>query len=175
MDQSSVRKVCSPDEDYLVSPKVDGVRYLLMYFSPEDGGDAGVTAELKGRCILVDRALKAYSIPAPWATCHTLLLDGELVRLEDGHVIYVVFDVLYAAGIRLPLTCPLEHRLAQLPTLPGSALAQVGVRELVQGQNVFRGFLRGGWGRGGRGKMHETSSGSNKGFRIQNPLVRLCL
>jgi hypothetical protein len=96
-------KIC----DYAFSPKVDGVRYMLVFFHNRQGLPVAA---------MVDREFQVWTVPAeglPLRFFSGTVLDGELVRcsLNPGveprepkkvadHSAYLVFDCLMSCGNR---------------------------------------------------------------------------
>lgn len=85
-------KLLSSNE-YVVSEKTDGVRYLLLISQFSDGK--------RPFAVLVDRAFKMYQIQicAPAYIYKGSLFDGELVwDNESGFMKFLIFDVVAFAG-----------------------------------------------------------------------------
>ena len=82
------------EEDYLVALKTDGVRHLLLLTTKPNSAEP--------IAIMIDRTKRMYEIEI-WANEdffeHGSLYDGELVW-EQNVLVYVVFDVIYAKGVR---------------------------------------------------------------------------
>lgn len=85
------------EQDFLVSSKLDGIRFLLLMGRME-GSDS---------CYfyMVDRAYHLYKINVEVEAaylqqlCSGTLLDGELVRDREGKLHYVVFDIVSSQGL----------------------------------------------------------------------------
>lgn len=82
------------EEDYLVALKTDGVRHLLLLTTKPNSAEP--------IAIMIDRTKRMYEIEI-WANEdffeHGSLYDGELVW-EQNVLVYIVFDVIYAKGVR---------------------------------------------------------------------------
>lgn len=82
--------------EYVVAYKTDGVRYMLMLTLRPDGAPIA---------LMIDRALIMYEIEV-WGNeeffSEGTLLDGELTwdSLEERSLVYLVFDIITAAGER---------------------------------------------------------------------------
>jgi len=81
---------------YWVGEKTDGVRMFLVM-----GFREGADGEDHEYAVLVDRAFRIYNVlmESNYDNYYAgSLFDGELVTLEDGSLLYVVFDVVAASG-----------------------------------------------------------------------------
>lgn len=82
-----LRKMMKQPQDYVVSEKTDGVRYMLFVDNTH-------------RVLLVDRTLKMYDTNVDCTALKATLLDGELVfDFEHGAYKYAVFDCTYSNGL----------------------------------------------------------------------------
>lgn len=103
---------CSPD-DYMVTPKTDGVRYLLLLtVTPEDARPVAV---------MIGRDMEMYEVQV-WGTEDLFttgtLLDGELALCKgaEPRAKYFAFDAMAVAGEKLVMR-PLCDRLCALRAL----------------------------------------------------------
>ncbi|AGE50291.1 mRNA-capping enzyme (mRNA guanylyltransferase) [Acanthocystis turfacea Chlorella virus Canal-1] len=78
--------------DYVISPKTDGTRYILMFTRLYN----------YKMVIIVDRALNVYLLPlqiVPRNLYQGTLFDGELTVTKSGKPTFVLFDAVVVAGV----------------------------------------------------------------------------
>lgn len=108
---------------YWVAPKTDGNRFLLM----------AVVVRGQKLAVLVDRAMRFFVVPGclPAVSFNNSLIDGELIYdLDTDGWVYVVFDCIYLAGIRLashPFSVRLEAAHSWMQDM-GDGLRNISVR-----------------------------------------------
>lgn len=85
---------CTP-RDYLITPKTDGTRFLLLMTLRDNGRPVAV---------MISRTMEMYEIEV-YASMDVFrrgtLLDGELVSVDDGEytkLVYLVFDAMCIRG-----------------------------------------------------------------------------
>ena len=86
MDNKSVERVIY--NDYMVSLKLDGVRFLLCIYNND--------------IYFINRSFDIYKSTMDKKYNHVAVFDGELVKCKYNKYWYIIFDVLYYDGIELP-------------------------------------------------------------------------
>lgn len=80
--------------NYLVVPKTDGIRYLLLL----------TVTEQKPHAVMIGRDMRMYEVEV-WAPLsffeRRTLLDGELAWTREGTMSYFAFDAMMIDGIRI--------------------------------------------------------------------------
>lgn len=86
MDNKSVERVIY--NEYMVSLKLDGVRFLLCVYDND--------------IYFINRSFDIYKSTTDKKYNHVAIFDGELIKCKYNKYWYIIFDVLYYDDIKLP-------------------------------------------------------------------------
>jgi hypothetical protein len=109
LDTDALNAVCNHSDEYLVSLKADGERYILILSTLNCNANSSTSVNV---AVMVSRERECYEVPivAQAKFFAGTILDGELVREADG-LRFLVFDAVQFAGEMLHKHS-LEDRMA---------------------------------------------------------------